>query len=113
MKSRRLIAPTSYRGIIALAKKHDIVLTPRVIGNKTHACVISMLGIVNDPTTLHPYCDFSNILDKNSTLGLKLYSIEVGFDGTQWTEHIDPKFVAIGQKLSKYAERKANGPTKV
>lgn len=108
----------SYRGIVRLAKKHGIKLSPNCcLGNFPRACVISTIAHDNG------YTDEINfekdIKHEDPSTYIKLKSIEIGFensaefwwriDGNYSNAYIhpksvgDPRYVAIGERLRAYA----------
>lgn len=103
--------PLSFRGIVRLAKKHNIKLTPgcgvRECKKSGYGCALTVLAIENNRHTYSINDDYPY----GSQTYIKLRGIESGFE--DWGSNIDSyegdsltlfnRYYKIGERLREYA----------
>lgn len=110
--------PTSFRGIVRLAKKHKVKLTPQALPCRVHwdreGCPLAVIAFENGCNTLIGLIQEVTKETGNTVLDDKLRSIEHGFENwayqKRYMEGTNARYYKIGQRLRQYAGYSLDNP---
>ncbi len=102
--------PTSFRGIVRLAKKNNVKLEPGALVSSVkygEGCPLAVIAFENGCTTITGLIREVTKETGNAVLDNKLRAIEHGFENWNvkklYTEGTNARYYKIGLRLRKYA----------